>query len=91
MILAHKIALDPNDVQETYFRKAAGTARFAYNWALSEWQRQYDAWQADSAANKPSDAALRRHLNAIKRNEFPWMLEVTKNAPQMAIMHLGQV
>ena len=24
MILAHKIALDPNDVQETYFRKAAG-------------------------------------------------------------------
>jgi putative transposase len=90
MILAHKIALDPNDVQETYFRKAAGTARFAYNWALSEWQRQYDAWKADSAANKPSDAALRRQLNAIKRNEFPWMLEVTKNAPQMAIMHLGQ-
>ena len=90
MILAHKIALDPNDVQETYFRKAVGTARFAYNWALSEWQRQYDAWTADSAANKPSDAALRRQLNAIKRNEFPWMLEITKNAPQMAIRHLGQ-
>ena len=33
MILAHKIALDPNDVQETYFRKAAGVARFAYHWA----------------------------------------------------------
>ncbi len=63
MILAHKIALDPNDVQATSFRKAAGTARFAYNWALSEWQRQYDAWKADSAANKPSDAALRRQLN----------------------------
>ncbi len=30
-MLAHKIALDPNDVQETYFRKAkaVGTARFA--------------------------------------------------------------
>ncbi len=26
MILAHKIALDPHDRQETYFRKAAGTA-----------------------------------------------------------------
>jgi len=43
MILAHKIALDPNDGKETYVRKAAGTARFADNWALSEWQRQYDA------------------------------------------------
>ncbi len=29
MIIAHKIALDPNDEQETYFRKAAGVARFA--------------------------------------------------------------
>ena len=44
MILAHKIALDPNNVQETYFRKAAGTARFAYNWALDQWQPQYAAW-----------------------------------------------
>jgi transposase len=25
----------------------------------------------------------------IKREEFPWMLEVTKCAPQMAIIHLG--
>ena len=76
--------------RETYFRKAAGTARFAYNWALSEWQRQYDAGKADPAGHKPSDAALRRQLNAIKRQEFPWMLEVTKNAPQMAIKNLGQ-
>lgn len=36
MIVAHKIALDPNNVQATYFAKAAGTARFAYNWALAE-------------------------------------------------------
>ena len=37
MILAHKRALDPNKNQEIYFAKAAGTARFAYNWALCEW------------------------------------------------------
>ena len=90
MILAHKMALDPNNVQETYFRKAAGTARFAYNWALDQWQQQYAAWKADPTLPKPSDAALRRQLNAIKGDEFPWMLDVTKNAPQMAIMHLGQ-
>jgi putative transposase len=90
MMLAHKIALDPNDKQETYFRKAVGTARFAYNWALAEWQRQYAAWTADATLPKPSDAALRRQLNALKREQFPWMLDVTKNAPQMAIIHLGQ-
>ena len=89
MILAHKIALDPNNVQETYFRQAAGTARFAYNWALAEWQRQYEAWKADPTGLKPSDPALRKQLNAIKGDQFPWMLEVTKNAPQMAIIHLG--
>ena len=38
---------------------------------------------------KPSQMALRRQLNAIKRERFPWMLEVTKCAPQLAIMQLG--
>ncbi len=33
--------------------------------------------------------SLRRGLNAIKKEAFPWMLEVTKNAPQMAIIQLG--
>lgn len=90
MIVAHKIALDPNNVQATHFAKAAGTARFAYNWALAEWQRQYEAWKQDNSLPKPSQAALRRQLNAIKREQFPWMLEVTKNAPQMAIIQLGE-
>lgn len=77
MIVSHKIALDPNNAQATYFARAAGTARFAYNWALAEWQRQYEAWKADNSLPKPSQAALRRQLNAIKREQFPWMLEVT--------------
>lgn len=90
MIIAHKIALDPNNAQATYFARAAGTARFAYNWALAEWTRQYEAWKADNSLSKPSQAGLRRQLNAIKREQFPWMLEVTKNAPQMAIIQLGE-
>ena len=90
MILAHKIALDPNNAQATYFARACGVARFAYNWALAEWKRQYEAAKADAACPKPSQMALRRQLNAIKREQFPWMLEVTKNAPQMAIIQLGE-
>lgn len=89
MLIAHRIALDPNNVQATYMARAAGTARFAYNWALAQWKQQYEAWQLDNSQPKPSQAALRRQLNSIKRELFPWMLEVTKNAPQMAIMQLG--
>ncbi|CCW35662.1 transposase, IS605 OrfB family, central region [Chthonomonas calidirosea] len=90
MLIAHRIALDPNNVQATYFAKAAGTARKAYNWALEQWQKQYEAHKANPALPKPNQVALRRQLNAIKREQFPWMLEVTKCAPQMAIIQLGQ-
>lgn len=64
--------------------KASGCARFAYNWALAEWQKEY------AAGKKPNEAAMRRSLNAVKTTEFPWMLEVTKCAPQMAIKDLGK-
>ena len=67
MLLVHKIALGPNNIQATHFARAAGTARFSYNWALAEWQRQY------KAGEKPSEMKLRRQLNAIKRDQFPWM------------------
>ena len=87
--MAHRIELDPNNVQATYLARAAGTARFAYNWALAEWKRQCEACKIDPTLPKPNEAALRRQLNAIKAEMFPWMLEVTKNAPQMAIQQLG--
>ena len=90
MMLAHRIRLSPNNVQATGLSKAAGVARFAYNWALEEWQRQYELSKTNAALPKPHEAAIRRQLNATKRSTFPWMLEVTKNAPQMAIMQLGQ-
>jgi putative transposase len=43
MILSHRIALDPTYAQQAYFRRACGVSRFAYNWALAEWKRAYDA------------------------------------------------
>ena len=87
--MAHRIALEPNNAQATYLARAAGVARFAYNWALAQWTQQYQACKLDASLPKPSQAALRRQLNAIKREQFPWMLDVTKNAPQMAIIQLG--
>jgi putative transposase len=90
MITAHKIQLDPNNAQRTYFAKASGVARFAYNWALVEWGTQYEFWKQDNTSPKPSQAALRRKLNASKSTRYPWMLEVTKCAPQLAIVQLGK-
>ena len=89
MIMAHRIALNLNNVQASYMARSSGVARFAYNWALAEWGRQYEAYKLDNSLPKPSEAALRRQLNSIKREQFPWMLKVSKNAPQMAIMQLG--
>jgi putative transposase len=84
VILAHRIRLVPTPEQESYFRRACGVARFAYNWALAEWKQQH------AAGEKPSEIALRKALNAIKHEHFPWMAEVTKNAPQQAIKNLGK-
>lgn len=84
MILAHRIRLVPTGEQEAYFVRACGVARFSYNWALGQWRRQYDNGE------KPSEVALRKMLNAIKGEQFPWMREVTKNAPQQAIKNLGR-
>jgi len=84
MLLVHKIELVPNNRQVTFFTCSCGVARFAYNWALEQWRHEYEA------GGKPTEAALRRKLNAIKRDKFPWMLDVSKTVPQQAIKNLGQ-
>ncbi len=76
MLRAHKIKLTPTKEQAIYFARSCGVARHAYNWALAEWKQQYEA------GGKPSEMSLRKQYNAIKPVEFPWALEVTKNAPQ---------
>jgi putative transposase len=89
LLIAHRVALDPTNVQRTYFARASGTARFAWNWALGAWKRQYKARKDDPSLPSPSDASLRRKLNSLKREEFPWMFDVTKCAAQEAIIDLG--
>lgn len=81
--VGHKIELDPTAKQLEYFAKAAGTARYAYNWGLAEWNRQY------AAGGKPNAGALRRQFNAMKYTEIPWVTEVSKMAPQYALDNLG--
>ena len=86
----HKIALDINNKQRTHLVKCAGASRFAYNWALNEWKLMYEAHKKDTSLPGPNQFILRKKLNSIKREQFPWMLEVTKCAPQEAIIDLGK-
>ena len=83
MIKAHKIRLNPTPEQANYFARAAGTARFTYNWAVAEWQRQSEA------GGTPSALALRTQFNAIKKDQFPWVYDVTKCAARGAFMDVA--
>jgi putative transposase len=83
MIYAHQIALDLTQAQETYCRRAAGTARFVYNWALAEWQRHYQAGE------KPTAAGLKKQWNALKHARYPWVSEIHKDANQQPFAHLA--
>ena len=96
------IELKPNKTQITYFNKACGVARLAYNWALNEWNTQYKLNKEyrdkckelnievdETKIYKPTESELRKQLNKIKYEKFPFMLEVTKCAPQLAIKQLG--
>lgn len=89
-ILAHRIELRPNRRQAEFFGKAVGVSRFAYNWALEQWQRWYKEHQQDPSRPKPNEWALKREFNRIKREQFPWVLEVPKSVPEQAIMDLGK-
>src|SRR3989440_9470916 len=83
MIKAHKIRLHPTPEQANYFARAAGTARFVFNWAVAEWKTQYEA------GGKPSAKALKKQFNAIRREQFPWSYEVTKCAVEGAFMDVA--
>lgn len=71
---AHKITLEPTAEQEQYFRCACGVSRFAWNWALAEWQRQYEAGET------PNGRALKAQFNSIRHEQFPWSGEVLRDA-----------
>mgnify|MGYP001438291729 CR=1 FL=1 len=84
MILSHKTRLNPTAEQEAYFRRAAGTVRFTYNWGLARWRELYEAGE------KPTANSLKREFNAIKHEQFPWVAEVSSRCTEYAFTCLGR-
>lgn len=79
MIKAHQIKLYPSEQQEILLKKSCGCARHSYNWALSKWKELYELGE------RPSAYTLIKLQNSIKREQFPFYLDVSKTAPQYAI------
>jgi len=81
---SHMVRLNTTPEQEVYFRKACGVARHASNWALARWKdyRSQGKWV------KMKD--LKAEYNQIKAEQFPWVYEVTKCAPEQEFANLGQ-
>ena len=84
MILSHKIRIYPNREQEQFLKKSCGVARFAYNWGLEEWKNQY------KNGGKPNRFKIDKLFNSIKKQEFPFVCEVSKCCSQIAFMNLGR-
>ena len=79
----YKTELDLNNEQITACLKHAGCARKAYNWGLARKE------QARAARlPMPNARQLHRELNALKATAFPYMYEISKCAPQEALIDL---
>ncbi|WP_104714082.1 RNA-guided endonuclease InsQ/TnpB family protein [Helicobacter cetorum] len=81
--ITHKIALKPNNKHITYFKKAFGCARLAYNWGLAKWKESYEL------GIKTNHLSLKKEFNALKKSQFNFVYEVTKYATQQPFINLN--
>ena len=84
MIRAHKTRINPTPEQEQYFRKAAGTKRFVYNWGLNRWKEM-----KAQGVDQYGMMAAKKEFNGIKKEEYPWIAEVAKDVAEGAFRDLG--
>ena len=84
MLIAHKIELAPLPEQVDYFRRACGTNRFVWNWALAEWNRQY------TAGLKPTALKLKKQFNRLKYASFPWLQDIHRDAHARPFANLAR-
>jgi len=85
---AYRYELDPNNIQRSSLVQHAGVARFAYNWGLDQRIKLYRNNQGD---DRFTDAVKQHNLlNSLKKDQFSWMYETSKCAPQEALRNLHQ-
>lgn len=81
MIKTLRVMLIPNNRQRTRLFQFAGTARFAYNWALEEQQKNRDA-----GGKFIQDYELRRRFTQFKQEpKNTWLYTISNNVCKQAI------
>lgn len=80
--LTHKIRIYPNKEQEKLLQKSCDVARYVYNWGLAKWNEEYEE------GNKPNFYQIKKEFNALKKEECPFVMEVSKCASEYALMDL---
>ena len=71
----------PNKKQKTKLFQYAGTARFAYNWALGREQENYK-----NGGKFLSDSDLRKEFTQLKKtDEYAWLNTISNNVTKQAI------
>lgn len=83
---AHKIRMYPTREQEVQLRKTAGTARYAYNWALAEWKEMYRKVEEEGSTERPTAFGL---CNRWTKERPEWAAETARCAQQQAIINVG--
>lgn len=82
--ISQKIKLIANNKQKTYFKKCFGCGRFAYNWAVE----QYNNYASKGIFKSGYD--LKKEFNVLKRKYFPFTYEVTKYATQQPFLNINK-
>jgi len=81
MVKSIKVRLNPNNKQLTKLFQYAGSARFAYNWAINREEENH------KQGNKfLSDMDLRKEFTQLKKlQEYKWLNEISNNVTKQAI------
>jgi putative transposase len=90
MKIAFKTQLLANNKQASHLTRACGVSRFAWNWGLAKWNEYHKEFTEEKRDKNPSGLALKKELNAVKRDEFPWMYDVTKYASAQPFIFLNR-
>ena len=81
--ISQQIKLKLNNKQKTYFAKAFGCARFAYNWGVEKFNEYFKSGLLKNGYQ------LKKEFNAKKKTDYPFVYEVTKYATQQPFIYLN--
>ena len=87
MYRAHKIRIDCTREQHSLMMQTAGCARYAYNWGLDKWQKQYEAWKANASQEKPNYPSVARQWT-LERPD--WAMKTSRSPVDQAFRNLNK-